>query len=577
MPRVTPWSDILVLRRPAAWSRFVVEELPQPDIADLGPVELRAAAERALRAGERAVAVDLMLRSEAPFSGDTRFLVQLGNLLRQQGRRLDALSRLRRAAQMDPNAVAAQTALAICLYELGALEQALHCAQRAIELDAQAPLARYTEALVLIEQLRLSEAIASLRHLLQHTPAHRQALSTLLYLLNLAPDLDPAAVAAEHCSRAGRCYPTEPRPQAPPVPGGRLLRIGFLSADLRDHPVGKFLEPLLDRLDRRRFISHAYSTGGSDDVVGKRLRQSAQHWFDCQHCSDEALEARLRSDQLDLLIDLSGHTQGQRLAVMARRPAPRQACWLGYPNTSGIDGIDFRVVDDVLVPPESTLASSEQLIRLKGPFACFRPESTAPLPDRRPDSPMVFGSLHRLEKINDYVIGLWAELLRGLPGARLLLARDQLDPRRQRWLAQKFTAAGVHASRLDMRRLDADVDSHLGLFNEIDVMLDVFPWSGHTLACEALWMGVPVVTLRGNSIAGRLSCSALHAAGCADWIATGATDYLRIARSLAAQVDALRTQREDLRRQVANSLLTDEHAFARAFGEAIEHMIGAVR
>lgn len=563
-------SDILPHWTARATSETVESTSPDASDGSLTADRIRAAAGAALKAGRLEEAAELCVLVEAHFASDSLFLMTFGEALRRQGKRLDALGRFRRAVELDPTSSSAHVLLATNLCELGALDPALECTRKAIALNPDAPRAHYTEALVLIEALRLSEAAESLRRLLDLAPGHQQGLSTLLYLLNLIPGLDPRDVAEEHCTRAERCYPAAPRSGRAPVHGNAQLRIGFLSADLRDHPVGRFVAPLFDHLDRDRFSIHAYSTAESDDIQGEQLQRSVSHWFDARNCSDLELEARLRGDRLDVLIDLSGHTHGQRLAVLARRPAARQATWLGYANTTGMSAIDFRIVDEVLMPSGQAPTPGETLIRMAGTFACFRPEVTAPSPVMHPTGPVVFGSFHRLEKLNAKVVELWAELLRSLPEARLVLARDQLDPRRQRQLQQQFAAAGVDPARLDMRRLAPDAASHLHLFNEIDVLLDVFPWSGHTLACESLWMGVPVITLRGESMAGRLTSSALQAGGCGEWIAACPRDYRALAESLSMDLGSMRRGRADLRARIARSRLTDEVAFATAFGSAIE-------
>lgn len=533
------------------------------------PVRTHLAAIAALEAGYPRKAAALCEQVAAQLASDAGFLLTRGESLRQLGKRTDALALFRHALRLEPMSPPVHLSLATSLCELGARDEAIKHVRKAIELDPGNAHAHYVEALVRIENLELQSAIDSLRRLLDLAPDHRPGLSTLLYLLNLIPDLNPATVAEEHCARVERCYPSAAPPDQCKARGAERLRIGFLSADLRDHPVGRFVAPLFEHLDRRQFDVHAYSTGASDDAVAQHLRLSVDHWFDAREWSDQELEARLRMDRLDLLVEMSGHTLGQRLAVLARRPVPCQVSWLGYPNTTGLRAIDYRLVDNVLIPAIESFPGSETVVRLPGSFACFWPDANAPDAAHHPEGPIIYGSLHRLEKLSDKVVDLWAGLLHAQPEARLLIARDQLDARRQIQLRQRFASAGVAPARLDLRQLPPDAESHMSLFNQIDVLLDVFPWSGHTLACESLWMGVPVVTLRGDSAAGRLTCSALAAAGCDEWIASDTREYDLLAQRLASDVEGIRHRRVSLRSRVKQSRLTDAPAFARAFGDAL--------
>lgn len=490
---------------------------------------------------------------------------------------IQELAHWRRVAEREPESVPAQLALAASLCRLGAREHALGHADRARALAPRDPATGLTRALVLIELLRLDEAVDMLREVLDQTPRHAQALSTLLYLLNLLPDAVPLAVAAEHRQRAQRCYPGLPaRPPAAPRSAGRAARIGFLSADLRVHPVGRFVQPLFDHLDPARHAIHVYSTAPSpSDSLSEQLRQRAASWLDASQHSDAALAAHIGNDALDALVDLTGHTLGQRLGVLALRPAPLQIGWLGYPNTTGLDALDWRLLDPLLAAPGVCSDGPERIACLNGPFACFRPPEDAPTPAARHSGAVVYGALHRLEKLNQAVIRTWSALLRGDPAARLLIARDQLDGPRQIWLQQAFAAHGIGAERLELQPLrDAD---HWPIYQQIDILLDCFPWSGHTLACEALWMGVPVVTLAGQSVAGRLTASALHAAGRPEWIAGDLAEYDRIARRLGSDVQALRAGREALRECTTRSALCDEKAFARAFGDCIDELLAQAR
>ncbi len=499
---------------------------------------------------------------------NSAYWTRLASAQRLSGAKVQALASLRRAHAIGADSVPILTAIAEIYCELGAREQASKWIDQTRSIAPEDLHVRYVQALILIERFQLDKAVRELRELLDRCPTHERALSALLYLLNLLDPADPDATADEHCHRATACYgfaPANARSiESAAISKRSKIRVGFISGDFRDHPVGRFAQPLLDHLDRDRFELYGYSTSAEDDQLGRQIRDQFTRHHHAATDTDDALEQRLRADHLDMLIDLSGHTAGQRMRVLARRPAPIQIQWLGYPNTSGLSAFDYRILDSVLAPLGERMHGSEEILRLPGSFACFRPPADRAELIERDCEALILGSPHRLEKLSDRVVELWATILNDQPAAKLLLVRDQLDAPRQAALSQRFRNHGTAPERL-LYRQDIGPD-YWSIYRQFDVFLDCFPWNGHTLACEALWMGVPVVTLRGNSVASRLTASALSAAGLQHCIANDHQSYRQIVGALIKQQQT-RSQR---RAQLASSRLCDEQRFAAEFGAQLE-------
>jgi predicted O-linked N-acetylglucosamine transferase (SPINDLY family) len=274
-------------------------------------------------------------------------------------------------------------------------------------------------------------------------------------------------------------------------------------------------------------------------------------------------------------VDLAGHTSGNRLLAFARRPAPVQVSYLGYPGTTGLRAIGYRLVDAVTDPPEEVSCHSEELVRLPGTFCCYAPPARVPLatdlPSRRLGA-VTFGSLHKLDKLNDRVVDLWCQVLQDVHGARLLLGRNTLHGPTAGYWREQFMRRGIPAERVVVRRIEPFGMQHLRAYDEVDVLLDTFPWCGHTTACEALGMGVPVVTLRGDRHAGRMTASVLTGLGLTELIADSCEEYRRIAAQLARDVPRRAVLRGSLRGRMLASPLCDGAGFARNLESAYRQM-----
>ena len=378
------------------------------------------------------------------------------------------------------------------------------------------------------------------------------------------------------------------RPAAAPPPHAnapdpeRRLRIGYLSVEFRSHLGGYFLAPLLERHDRTAVEITCYSLLPPDreDAVTARFRTLADRWRTVDRLDNEALAAQIRADGIDILVDLAGHSGLNRLPMLALRPAPVQATWLGYPNTTGMDCVDYRIVDPVSDPPvapggeawrdhadSADAHASESLARLPGPFLCFRPPADAPAVVPLPAGArgaVTFGSFNKLAKLTDAPVALWAEVLRRAPGTRLLLKDRPLScPEIARSWRDRFAGHGIDPDRLDLLGWIADPGGHLAAYNRIDIALDPHPYNGTITSCDLLWMGAPLVTLRGGRHAARVGASLMTAVGLPELVATTPDRYADIAAGLAGDLTRLMRLRMGMRERVAASPLCDEPRFLR--------------
>ncbi len=404
----------------------------------------------------------------------------------------------------------------------------------------------------------------------EHNPAYNMAYSNRLMCEQYLPGVSeerllelssiwqaryaPAGKAAFHASRK-------------PPDDGRL-RLGFVSRDLKRAPVGYFLVGLFEALRGEAVSVVVYSDAEGPDDLTERMRQAASHWRETRPLSDEQLLSVVRDDAIDVLFDLAGHTKANRLPVFARRAAPIQVTWAGYVGTTGLDAMDFVLADRFQVPVASERFYRERVLRMPHGYVCYEPPFYAPevatLPALR-EGRITFGAFHNVAKIGAPSIAAWARVMARVPESRIVLRYTNLDePGAKQRMLRSFASAGIAEERIMVEGTSSHVDM-LSRYNDIDIALDSMPYSGGLTTCEALWMGVPVVTLPGGTFAGRHSLSHLSNAGYPEWVATDLEDYVRIVANLARDFDGLATLRADLRRQMAASPLCDASRFAKDF------------
>jgi len=346
----------------------------------------------------------------------------------------------------------------------------------------------------------------------------------------------------------------------------RPLRLGFLSPDLRRHPVGFFLARVFDNLDPHSCAVVCYHSRAVRDAMSDRLAAKASRWHDVVGLSDDALAAQIRADRIDILFDLAGHTADHRLLVFARRPAPIQITWMGYVGTTGLKAMDYLLADRFHVPPAAEAHYCEKVLRMPAGYVCYDPPPSAPAVGPLPALErgfVTFGSFNNAAKLTPEVLALWAEIVGRVPGSRLLLASPALGGAIARdRIGSAFGAAGGDRDRLELRGSLPWPDL-LAAYNTVDVALDPFPYSGGVTTCEALWMGVPVVTCPGETFASRHSLSHLSTVGLTETVAGDSREYADLAVRLAGDLSHLASLRAGLRDQMAGSPLCDGVRFAR--------------
>lgn len=530
---------------------------------------LLVVADRLRNAGRADVAEACYRRAVALVPQSAVALANAGVLLRAQGRREEAVGLYRRAGRLDPGSWVHPYNLGNALAELNRLEEADSAYREALERDptrAEAMANRATR--VLTVQGRIAEALAELERALQGHPEADSLHGARLYLMQFDPARSMEQVAKAHAEWGAR-YPD--RPAAPvPAPTPRL-RIGYVSPDFRAHPVGYFLEPVLAAHDRAVVDITCYANTANPDWKTQRLQGLADRWVWTAGMDDEALSRRIREDGIHILVDLAGHTFGNRLGVFARRSAPVQVTWAGYVGTTGLPAMDYLISDSRQSPEGADGWAIEGIVRMPDAYVPWGPPDDAP--DIAP-LPMLdrgfptFGSFNALPKLNGKVAALWARVLTAVPGSRLLLRSPGLDDpaQRVRTLAL-FESAGVGSGRVEVRG-GAPHREFLAGYGEVDVALDPFPYSGGLTTLEALWMGVPVVTLGGDRFCARHSVTHLTSARLAPLAVEGPDAYVAMAAALVSDPASLSALRTSMRERLRTSPALDGVRFTRALEAA---------
>ncbi len=492
----------------------------------------------------------------------------LGNVLGAGGDVPEAERHYKVALDLNPKLAQVYGNLSDLCKAAGALDQAVRYCRRGLEADPGLPELHNNLGNALKLQGRLDEARAAYQQAIELRPAYTDAHSNYLLSLNYDAHLDPQTVFSEHRRRAAR-PPAHPRAAAHrnSLDPDRKIRIGYLSPDFRSHSVAYFIEAILAAHDHANFEIHGYCNTAVRDAVTGRLQGFCDHWHAVAGLSDDDLTQKISADGIDLLVDLAGHTADNRLTVLAAKPAPVQLTYLGYPNTTGLDTVDYRLTDAVADPPTTGDALyTETLLRLDGCFLCYTPPMHAPEVKSLPAQTngfITFGSFNNRAKINTAVVRTWSAILQAVPHSRLILkAAACADATVRDQLRDQFAGNGITAGRIDLHGL-LPAAEHLDLYNQIDIGLDTFPYNGTTTTCEALWMGVPVVTAAGDRHAGRVGASLLTCLGTPDLVADDHKDYVARAAALAADLPRLAGLRNTLRRRMAASALTNGPAFTR--------------
>jgi len=526
------------------------------------------------RSGEHAQSAHQFRRASELQPGDPLILRGLAESLMLAQQPAEAIACWRRAYALDPTSGDAWLELTTALLITADVDGAARAAEEGLRHLPEWPPLCSNHAVALARGGHTEQALACMRRCLQAHPDATDLRSNMLLMLHYA-EVDAATMLREH-QAFGASLPA-PQPVSART-ADNTLRVGVLSSDLRGHAVGSFVEPLFSHPPAgTQVIAFSNQAHGHEDPMRLRLQKLAHAWHDVHMLDDAALDALIRRERIDVLLELNGHTADNRLPALARKPAPTIVTAIGYPDTTGLPAVDARVVDAITDPPGSERWCTERLLRIDPCFLCYTPLADAPVPAMpAADAPFTFGSFNNAAKIGPSTAALWARVLQAVPDSRLLLKSTGLaDPAAQALLQRRFTDAGLPLDRVEMVGNTREQLAHLALYNRVHVALDTVPYNGTTTTCEALWMGVPVVTTRGDRHSARVSASLLHAAGFPEWVASDADHFVRIATHLASDRAALAALRGGMRDRLRASTLLDAPAYAARLHAALRALHAA--
>lgn len=495
----------------------------------------------------------------------------LGNIFEELDRFEDAKNHYDVALSINPKLVNAHYNLGNLFKRLCQFDKVKDCYQLALDIDPSFEDAYNGLGVTLVAEGKIDEGLEYYRKLLKINPNYVIAYDNLLMALNYHSNLTSEEVYKEHLeygNRYGFPFKSFIQPHTNSLISNRPIRIGYVSGDFLHHSVAYFLEPVFKFYNKQKFEVFCYSNIPQGDNVTELLKASVNNWIDIYGMSDEQVANQIRKDGIDVLVDLGGHTAGNKLLVFARKPAPIQVSWLGYPNTTGLDTIDYRIVDKYTDPEGVTdKFYTEKLIRMPECFSCFKPMTDIVEVNELPslkNGYITFGSFNNVSKITPGVLELWSKIILTVPNSKLMLKYDILlaDSVKKR-VYDLFEQYGVSRERVDLVGHMASYEDHLKCYNNIDIALDPFPYNGTTTSCEALYMGVPVITLEGDRHVSRTTSSQLHNIGLSEFIATTKDEYVNIAELMSHKVEFLNTLRLQLRERVKFSPLMDGERFTK--------------
>ena len=492
----------------------------------------------------------------------------LGTVL-QKGQNLDeAITCFRKAIRLNPRLLEAYNNLGNSLSKQGKLQEACDIFHHALTINPDSALILNNLGNVLKDQGKPSEGEEYCKRAIEKKPDFFEACSNFLLFMNYIND-DAQTIYSQHV-RLGKefrdtsvsrhaAYRNDPSPT-------RKLKIGYVSPDFRQHSVAFFFEPVIREHNHNHFDIFCYSDSLIQDEVTARIRQNADHWETIAQMPNDKIFRLLHEGEIDILVDLTGHTGHNRMSLFAAKPVPVQVSWMGYPGTTGIPAIDYRIVDSCTDHPYTAdKFYIEKLIRMPECFLCYLPEKDSPDITDLPaisNGYITFGSFNNFAKISPIIVEQWIQILKAVPNSRLLLkAKSFADEHTRRYAIERLSTGHIDISRIELLPWESSIQAHLSLYKQLDIALDTFPYNGATTTCEALWMGVPVISLAGRTHASRVGLSLLSNIGLPELVATTPQEYIDRAVNLASNMDQLRHFRKNLRNQMAQSSLTDAKKF----------------
>ncbi|MBF0329963.1 MAG: tetratricopeptide repeat protein [Nitrospirae bacterium] len=524
---------------------------------------------------------------------------KIGSIKFKQGDGEEAIKNFNISAELEPTRAEIFFNMALVYQTLNKYNDAIECYKRVLLLNPNHVTAAYNLGVTFFLFRKLSEALIFFSQTVDIEPHHVDALnnlgnvyrewgmfeaaerfykkalevnpnspyvwSNIIYLTNYKTGITLQDIFGEHLKyeKHLRLYSNQNKYSSLPDTQGRRIKIGYVSADFRRHSVSYFIESVLKNHDKKEFEVFCYSNAFISDEITEHIKHLVENWRGIYKMEDDDLENLIRSDSIDILVDLAGHTGLNNLSVFLRKPAPVQVHWIGYPNTTGLSTMDYRIVDSYTDPEGMTdQYYTEKLVRMPDCFLCYVPDKKSPDVEASGNMDIVFGSFNMALKINDYVIDVWSEILKRVPDAKILLkARYIDDPTLKGKIISLFDSKGITKERLKINTFENDTTSHLKIYSQVDIALDTFPYNGTTTTCEAIWMGVPVITLEGNDHRSRVGVSLLSNAGLKEFIAKDVDEYINIAVELANDRERLKILRKTLRNNLIDSPLMDVYKF----------------
>lgn len=494
----------------------------------------------------------------------------LADIQRTQGHFQAAIEICNRILSQDRNYPGVYNLLGLCMSKLGKKNEAIECYRKASEREPDSPQPYNNLGREFLYRNDLPAAIGNFRKALEIKPDHAKAHSNLLLTLNYIPEISQEEFFRESLL-FGEQQNANIIPAAPDFQNeadkDKTLKIGYVSPDFRNHSVTCFFRRIPQAHDRKQVEVFCYSDVSQPDDITRLIANTSDHWRSIAGFPDEEVISLITNDGIDILVDLAGHTANNRLPVFNHKPAPVQINWLGYPNTTGLRSMDYRITDEIADPPGITdKYYTEQLLRLPHGFLCYQVDD--PIPQVTPPPVLnrgyiTFGSFNNINKVSDDTARAWSGILKNIPNSRLILKSIVLTDEEMQLLVDKFTQHGLDRHRIDLLGEIPGKTDHLKMYSQIDICLDPFPYNGTTTTCEALWMGVPVINLLGDRHASRVGASILNQAGLENLVADDVQSYIQLAQSLASDISRLTTFREQMRAHLLNSELMDVDLFVR--------------
>lgn len=567
-----------------------------------------------MRMGRLAAARSMLDSALSEHRDDFQLHWSMAHLCTRMGDGQTALTHATRCVELNPSIAQHHVVLGHCRLKLEQLDESCLCFTRAVEIDPSLTEAHTSLGIIASMKREYDAAESHWRESIRRNPMGTAAVCNLatvirtigrgdeaVRMLEPVVERNPFDINVQRAMALASLYAIDISPKqvtdyhrrfgsavlraVGPVMDRfendrdqhRRLRIGYLSPDFRDHSVASFALPLIEHHDRDVYEVNLFSVARSPDAITRRFIEAADHWHDLSSCSDMQIADVVRGKRIDVLIDLAGLFDGHRQGVMARRPAPVQATYLGYPNTTGLRAVDWRIVDHVTDPDGAESLAVENLARIDGCFLCYRVRHDMPQPAPKDEAeltrPITFGSFNNISKLNRSVLDAWARILANVLNSRMLFKATPLSSDSvRRWLSNELIARGVGSDRIEMIGHTETQSEHLAMYDRVDIALDTFPYNGTTTTCEAMWMGVPLVTVRGDCHAARVGASIMRATDNSELTAESVDQYVEKAVDLANDPGRLIEYRSILRERMARSELCDVGGFARRFERLIRDM-----